>query len=160
MANYSTTLTATYTSPLNDVERIKGFNKKFVIPYSFVANASATTATDTVTVTLGATPDQWLVDKAAAYISTAFAGSTGGITMNVGSTSSTSAFITAQSVKTIGALGMASTLPILTNATATASVNLVAVFTGATADSLSLVTAGSVTVLVNIDSLTSSTFTA
>jgi len=159
MASYATTLTATYISPLNDVERIQGYNTKFVIPYTFVAQASATTATDVVTVTLGATPAKWLVDSAVAVITTAFtATGTQTLSVQVGTTSSIAAFITAQSVLTVGALGQASTLSTLANATATAAVNLVATFTNAAAGSPSLETAGSITILLNIQDQSDLTF--
>jgi len=151
MATYATTLTATYISPLNDVERIQGFNKKFVIPYTFIAQASATTATDVVTVTLGSTPAKWIVNKALAVITTALTTTgTGTVSIQVGSTSSVAAFISAQSVLTVAALGQASTMDQLTNCTATAAVNLVATFTCAAEASLAVATAGSVTVLLNV----------
>lgn len=159
MASYATTLTATYISPLNDVERIQGWNKKFVIPYSFVAQASATTAADVVTVTLGDTPAKWMVDKARAVVTTAFtATGTQTLSIQVGTTSSIAAFITANSVLTVGAIPMASTLPVLTNATATAAVSLVATFTNAAAGSPSLTTAGSVTILLNVQDQADNTF--
>ena len=72
MATYSTTLTATYSSALNDIENIQGWNRKFVIPYTFVAQASATTATDVVTVVLGDTPANWVINRARAVVTTAF----------------------------------------------------------------------------------------
>ena len=159
MATYSTTLTATYISPLNDVERINGWNKKFTIPYSFVAQASATTATDVVTVTLGNTPDLWAVNAARAVVTTAFTSTgTQTITVQVGSTSSVAAFVTAQSVLTVAQLNQASTLPVLTNATATAAVSLVATFTNAAAGSLSACTAGSITILLNVENTASSLY--
>ena len=159
MATFTTTLTSTYSTPLNDVERINGWNKKYTIPFSFVAQASATTATDVVTVTLGNTPDIWAVNAARAYVSTAFT-STGTQTtiLQVGTTSSIAAFITAQSVLTVASLNQASTLPILTNATATAAVSMVATFTNAAAGSLSAATAGSVTILLNVENITSNTY--
>ena len=159
MATYSTTLTATYISPLKDVERINGWNKKFTIPYSFVAQASATTATDVVTVTLGNTPDLWAVNAARAVVTTAFTSTgTQTITVQVGSTSSVAAFVTAQSVLTVAQLNQASTLPVLTNATATAAVSLVATFTNAAAGSLSACTAGSITILLNVENTASSLY--
>src|SRR6478752_4886376 len=144
MASYATTLTATLISPLNDIERLNGFNTKFVIPYTFVAQASATTATDVVTVTLGNTPAKWMVDNARAVITTAFPGTgTQTLTVQVGSTSSIAAFITAQSVLATGALGEAANLDTLANATGTSAVSLVATFTNAAASSPSAITAGS-----------------
>jgi len=159
MATYTTTLTATYISPLTDVERISGWNKKFVIPYTFVAQASATTATDVVTVTLGATPANWSVDRARAVVTTAFTTTgTQTLSIQVGTTSSIAAFITAQSVLTVATLGQASTIDQLTNATATAAVNLVATFTNAAAGSPSASTAGSVTILLNVNDTSDGTF--
>lgn len=159
MATYSTTLTATYISPLNDIERVQGWNKKFVIPYTFVAQASATTATDVVTVVLGATPANWAVDRARAVVTTAFTTTgTGTLTLQVGTTSSVAAFITAQSVLTVASLGMASTLPVLTNATATAARTLVATFTNAAEGSPSDKTAGSVTILLDVQDVSDGTF--
>lgn len=159
MATYTTTLPATYIAPLNDVERIQGWNKKFVIPYSVVALASASTATDVVTVTLGDTPAKWMVDKARAVITTAFTTTgTGTLSVQVGTTSSVAAFITAGSVLTAGALGQASTIDQLTNATATAAVSLVATFTSAAVASISPLTAGSVTVLLNVQDQADGTF--
>ena len=154
MATYSTTLTASYISPLTDVERISGWNKKFVIPYSVAAHTSATTATDVVTVVLGASPSNWAVGRARACITTAFTTTgTGTITLQVGTTSSVAAFISAQSVLTVATLGQASTMDQLTNCTATAAVNLVATFTSAGEAGLSVLTAGSVTVLLNVDDI-------
>lgn len=158
MATYTTTLSATYIAPLNDIERIQGFNKKFVIPYTFVAQASATTATDVVTVTLGNTPAAWIVDQARACITTVFTSTgTQTMTINVGTTSSTSAFITAQSVLTAGILGSAANLPTAV-ATATSAVSLVATFTNAAAGSLSATTAGSITVLLNLQDQSDGTY--
>jgi hypothetical protein len=154
MATYATTLTATNISPLNEVERINGWNKKFTIPYTFLAASGATTATDVLTVTLGNTPDIWAVNAARAVVTTAFtATGTQGLTMIVGTTSSTSAFITSQSVLTVASLNQASTLPILTNATATAAVSIVATFTNAGAGSIAASTAGSVTILLNVENV-------
>jgi len=159
MASYATTLTATYISPLTDIERISGWNKKFVIPYTFVAQASATTATDVVTVTLGSTPDQWFVQRALAVVTTAFTSTgTQTLALQVGSTSSVAAFITSQSVLTAAPLGQASTLPQLTNANGTSAVNLVATFTNAAAGSPSATTAGSVTILLDIHSQQAGTY--
>lgn len=159
MASYATTLTATNISPLTDVERINGWNTKFVIPYTFVAQASATTVTDVVTVTLGATPANWAVGRARACITTAFTTTgTGTLSMQVGTTSSIAAFISAQSVLTVATLGQASTVDQLTNCTATAAVNLVATFTNAAEGSPSDKTAGSVTILLDISNIGSAAF--
>ena len=159
MASYATTLTATYISPLNDVERINGFNTKFVIPYTFVAQASATTITDVVTVTLGSTPANWVVANARAVITTAFTTTgTGTLTVQVGTTTSIAAFITAQSTLTVATLNGASTIPVLTNCTATAAKSLVATFTNAAEGSPSDKTAGSITILLDMQNVADATF--
>ncbi len=159
MAAYATTLTATYISPLSDVERINGWNTKFGIPYTFVAQASATTATDVVTVTLGATPVKWMVDNARAVVTTAYAGTgTQTLTVQVGSTSSIAAFISAASVLAVGAIGEVAGLDSLTNASGSSAVKLVATFTNAAASSPSAVTAGSITILLNIQDQSEAAF--
>lgn len=159
MATYSTTLTATQYSPLNDVERINGWNRKFVIPYTFVAQASATTATDVVTVVLGATPANWVVNQARAVITTAFTTTgTGTLSVQVGTTTSIAAFISAQSVLTVASLGQASTVDQLTNCTATAAKTLVATFTNAAEGSPSDKTAGSITLLLNLQDVSDGAF--
>ena len=151
MATYTTTLTATYSSALSDIENINGWNRKFVIPYTFVAQASATTATDVVTVTLGNTPANWVVNRARAVVTTAFSVTgTQTMTVQVGTTSSVAAFVSAQSVNTVASLGQVSTLPQLTNATGTSALSMVATFTNAAASSPSAITAGSITVLLDV----------
>lgn len=150
MANFAVTLLPARKTVLADVERaVCGFSHKFTVPFSDLTSAGATTATDTVTLTLGPTPALWAIDKALINVTTAYAGTTA-LTINVGSTSSTSAFVTAQSVLTVAALGMASGVPVLTNATATSSLSMVAVFTNATGGSISALTAGQLDIFLNI----------
>lgn len=150
MANFNLTLAGSRKTVLADIERaVCGFSQKFTILASDLTSLGATTATDTVTVTLGATPPTWLVDKALVNVTTAFVGTTA-LTMTVGTTSSTSAFITSQSVLTVAALGMASGVPALTNATATTSLNMVAVLTNATGGSISALTGGQLDIFVNL----------
>jgi hypothetical protein len=149
MADTAVTISPTAVSPLSEQERAAtGCNIKYVIPYTTLA-VGATGATDTVTVTLGATPASWYIDKALLRIGTAFAGITGA-TINVGTTSSTSALITAQSLLTAGMLPMASTVPIMTNANATASRSLVAIFTAAGTGGPPGLTAGQMSIYLNI----------
>lgn len=156
MADYPITLSTTRRSVLTDVERINGFSHKFTIPYSDVAVSTATTSADTVTVTLGSTPALWLIDKACVNITTAFAGTTA-MTINVGTTSATSTFITAISVLTAGLLqpttGINTTATISTS-TATASKSLVAIFSNTTGGSPSALTAGSLDIYLSINDMT------
>jgi hypothetical protein len=148
MADTPITLPITRTSPLSINESADfGMNSKFTILYSDIAYGTG--STDTVTVTLGTTPASWYVDKALGNVRTAFAGTTA-LTVAVGTTSSTTAFISAQSVLVADQLEMASTLPILTNAKGTAALSLVAVFTNATGGSPSALTAGAMDLYLNI----------
>lgn len=150
MADYPVTLSANRTSQLADIERaVAGYAVKYTVTAGAIAVATATGSTDTVTVTLGATPAKWMVKDAIVNVTTAFAGTTA-LTINVGTTSSTSAFVTAQSVMTAGVKNGVSTLPVLTNATATASVSLVAIFTNSTGGSPSAVTAGSCDIYLDL----------
>tara|TARA_R110000868_G_scaffold366441_1_gene629348 strand:- start:5896 stop:6372 length:477 start_codon:yes stop_codon:yes gene_type:complete len=148
MADYPVTLSGARKSPLTDVERINGFSTKYTIPYSDVAVATATGNADTVTVTLGALPARWAVNKALVNITTAFAGTTA-LTIIVGTTSTTNAFISSTSVLTAATIGSGLS-DALTNATATATKNLVAIFTNATGGSPSALTAGSLDIYLNV----------
>lgn len=150
MANTNVTLLGARKSPLTDVERILGFNVKYTIPYSDVN--TGTGASDTVTVTLGATPAKWLVTKALANVTTAYAGTTA-FTLSVGTTTNVTAFMTAVSVMTAGVIQPAngpSSVATPANATGTATINLAAVFTNATGGSPSALSAGSVDILLSV----------
>lgn len=148
MADTPLTISPTRVSPLSvDETGAFGYTDKFTIKFSDIAYGTG--STDTVTMTLGATPATWYVDKAAVNITTAFAGTTA-LTLVVGSTTTTNAFITSQSVLTAGTLGPASGLSVLTSATATATKNLVAVFTNATGGSPSALTAGSLDIYIRL----------
>lgn len=150
MANYTLTLPGSRKTVLTDVERaVSGFSQKFTILASDLTSLGATTATDTVTVVLGPTTPLWLADKALVNVGVAFAGTTA-LAINVGTTSSTSAFVTAQSVITVAALGQASGLAALTNATATSSLSMVAVLTNSSGGSISALTAGQADIFLNL----------
>ena len=159
MATFTTTLTATYTSALTDIENINGWNRKFVIPYTFLAQASATTATDVVTVALGNTPANWVITRARVVVTTALnITGTQTCTIQVGTTSSIAAFVSAQSILTVASLGQASTLGQLTNATGTSALGLLATFTNAAAGSLSATTAFSCTILLDVQDVSASIY--
>lgn len=147
MADTAVTISRTRVSPLSLNEQALGYTHKFNVQYGDVAYGSGNA--DTVTMTLGTTPAKFLVDKALVNIKTAFAGTTA-FTVNVGTTTSTSAFITAQSVLTAGCLGQASGVAVLTNATATSAKSMVAIFTNATGGSPSALTAGELDILLKI----------
>lgn len=149
MANYNVTLPVGQTTPVTDIGRIWGYNRKATIKYTDVAVASATTSTDTVTVLLGNTPAKWGINKALVNITTAFAG-TSALTMTVGTPGTANAMITSTSVLTAGMLGQASGVAVMTNLTSTAATTIQAVFTNATGDSPSALTAGQLDIYYNV----------
>ena len=130
-----------------------GCSHRWRVLQTDIAYATATATDDVLTLTLGATPTNWIVDKALCNVTTAVAGTTGTVTLAVGSTSAIAAFVSAQSIKTAGPLEMVSTLPILTSAQGVAAVNLVATLTQGTGGSLSAVTAGQVEIYLNVVNL-------
>jgi hypothetical protein len=145
MADTAVTIARADTSQLSLQEQSRGFSNKFHVDASDVAFGSG--SSDTVTLTLGALPSNFVINNALVNITTAFAGTTA-FSVNIGTTSSTSALVTAQSVKTAGVLA-----GLLTNATivkGTASVSLVAIFTNATGGSPSALTAGALDIYLNI----------
>ena len=146
MADTAVTIARSKVTSLSLQEQTRGFSHKFSVAYSDVA--TGTGSTDTVTLTLGALPSNWIVNNALVNITTAFAGTTA-FTVNIGTTTSSSAFVTAQSVKTAGVLGSPLTAA-LTNAKGTATANLVAIFTNATGGSPSALTAGALDIYLNI----------
>ena len=164
MAAISYTLTSARKFPLSDIERINGFNVKFSLPYTdFAGSAStATAATDVVTIALGATPAQWIVDKACINVTTAYAVTgTQTITVSLGTTTNISAFITAKSLTTIALLTPSTglnTVETVTQSSATSTIGLVATVTNAAANSLSTVTAGQADIYLNVCSTPSGCF--
>ena len=147
MADTAVTIARARTSTLSLEEQARGFSNKFTVNYADIASGTGTT--DTVTMTLGALPAKYVVNNALVNIRTAFAGVTSqALTVVVGTTTNTTSFVTSQSVFTAGVLA-----GVLTNATirtATASASMVAVFTGATAGSPSVLTAGDLDIYLNI----------
>ncbi len=148
MANTAVTIARAKVSPLSiDEGAALGYSVKFRVLYSDIAYGTG--STDTVSLTLGSTPTAWYVDRALGNITTAFAGTTA-ITMAVGTTSSTTAFISAQDILVAGRLEQTSTLPVLTNATGTTSLSLVATYTNADGGSPSALTAGQLDIYLRI----------
>lgn len=152
MADTAVTISRADTSQLSLQEQARGFSNKFHVDYSDVA--LGTGASDTVTLTLGALPSNFVLNNALVNITTAFAGTTA-FSVNVGTTSSTSALVTAQSVKTAGVLAGVPTTATLVKGTA--SVSLVAIFTNATGGSPSALTAGALDIYLNIVDLSDPT---
>ena len=152
MAALTATLSPTRVSPLTLPERLLDFNVRYFIPYSDVALASATSATDSLTFTLGTTPATWSVQGALAYIYPAFAGTTA-LTCTVGTSTTPSAFLASTSVLTAGTWQPANGAGSVTtpaSAMGTAAINLVAVFTNATSGSMSALTAGGLEILLSV----------
>ena len=152
MANTAVTIARADTSQLSLQEQARGFSNKFHVDYSDVAFGS--TDADTVTMTLGTLPSNFVLNNALVNITTAFQGTTA-FSINVGTTSSTSALVTAQSVKTAGVLAGVPTTATLVKGTA--SVNLVATFTNATGGSPSALTQGALDIYLNIVDLSDPT---
>jgi len=152
MAETAVTIARADLSQLSLQEQARGFSNKFHVDYSDVAFGSG--SSDTVLMTLGTLPSNFVINNALVNITTAFAGTTA-FSVNIGTTSSTSALVTAQSVKTAGVLaGLATTATIVKG---TASVNLVAIFTNATGGSPSALTAGALDIYLNIVDLSDPT---
>lgn len=152
MADTAITISPTRVSPLSEQERAAtGFNYKATILSTDIAYGTG--ASDTVTVTLGATPTAWYINRAGANIRTAFAGITAA-TVVVGTTTTTNAAIASTSILTAAWLPQAAGVPFSTNLTATAARNLVAVFTAAGTGGPAALTAGAMDVYLNIQDTT------
>ena len=152
MADTAVTIARADTSQLSLQEQARGFSHKFHVDYSDVAYGAG--SSDTVTMTLGALPSNYVLNNALVNVTTAFAGTTA-FTVQVGTTTSSTALVTAQSVKTAGVLAGVPTTATLVKGTATA--NLVAVFTNATGGSPSALTAGALDIYLNIVDLSDPT---
>ena len=150
MADNAYTLASTRISILSEQEQAAtGFTNKYrILASDWTAATSG--ATDTVTVTLGALPAKWLVDKALVNVTTAFTGITGAALFSVGTTTSVTAFVTAVTVSAAGAIQMNSALPVLTNATAVATKSMVAQYTAAGTGGPAGITAGQLDIYLSV----------
>lgn len=148
MADTAITINPARVSPLSEQERAAtGYNYKATILSTDIAYGTG--ASDTVTVTLGATPAKWYIDRGGANIVTAFAGITAA-TVVVGTTTTTNAVIASTSVLTAAWVPPASGVSVSTNLTATAARNLVAVFTAAGTGGPAALTAGQMDVYLRV----------
>lgn len=152
MADTPVTITRADLSQLSLQEQARGFSNKFHVDYNDVN--FGTTNADTVTLTLGTLPSNFVINNALVNVTTAFSGTTA-FSINVGTTSSTSALVTAQSVKTAGVLAGVPTTATLVKGTA--SVNLVAIFTNSVGGSPSALTVGALDIYLNIVDLSDPT---
>jgi hypothetical protein len=153
MADTAITINPARVSILSNQERLNGYTDKFKVLSGDIAYGSG--ATDTVTMTIGALPTNYLVDKAAVNVKTAFAGTTA-MTIIVGTTTTTNNFIASTSILTAGLIQPstgANTVATIAGSTGTASKSLVATFTNATSGSPSALTAGELEILLSIKNL-------
>lgn len=149
MADTPITVSPTRVTPLSEQEAAQtGYNTKFRVVYSDLT-ASTSGASDTVTLTLGATPTSWYINSCLMPITTAFTGLTA-MTVTAGTTTSTAALISSTSVLTAATLNQAVGVPVLTNTTATAAKNLVIIFTAAGTGGPAALTAGQLDFYINL----------
>mgnify|MGYP001228684161 FL=1 len=99
MANTDVTLGSARKSTLSNQARAQGFTHKFKILYTDIDEGSG--SSDTVTVSLGDTPTDFIVTKALINVTTAFAG-TGAMTVQVGTDGDPNNYITATSILAAG----------------------------------------------------------
>ena len=141
MANTAVTLPDARKSVLSNQERAQGFTHKFKVLYTDVDEGGG--SSDTVTVTLGNTPTDFIITKALVNVSTAFAG-TGGLAIEVGTNGDQNNFIDATTVLTAGPIivGAGAAVKTLAGSFAAASDVLWAVFTNSSSGSPSALSAG------------------
>ena len=141
MANTDVTLGNARKSVLSNQERAQGYTHKYKILFTDIDEGSG--SSDTVTVTLGATPTDFVISKAMVNVTTAMAG-TGALTIQVGTDDDPNNFITATSLAAVGpiisAVGAA---PVTLAGTFAAAANAIeALFTNSSSGSPSALTAG------------------
>jgi hypothetical protein len=141
MANTDVTLGSARKSTLSNQARAQGFTHKFKILYTDIDEGSG--STDTVTVSLGDTPTDFIVTKALINVTTAFAG-TGAMTVQIGTDGDPNNYITATSILAVGpTIAGAGAAPVtLAGSFAAASDALEALFTNSSSGSPSALSAG------------------
>ena len=141
MANTAVTLPDARKSVLSNQERAQGFTHKFKVLYTDVDEGGG--SSDTVTVTLGNTPTDFIITKALVNVSTAYAG-TGAMAIEVGTDGDPNNFIDATTVLTAGPIivGAGAAVKTLAGSFAAASDVLSAVFTNSSSGSPSALSAG------------------
>tara|TARA_R110002111_G_scaffold144439_1_gene210612 strand:+ start:358 stop:828 length:471 start_codon:yes stop_codon:yes gene_type:complete len=141
MANTAVTLPDARKSVLSNQERAQGFTHKFKVLYTDVDEGGG--SSDTVTVTLGNTPTDFIITKALVNVSTAYAG-TGAIAIEVGTDGDPNNFISSTTVLTAGPIivGAGAAVKTLAGSFAAASDVLSAVFTNSSSGSPSALSAG------------------
>jgi hypothetical protein len=151
MANTDVTLGSARKSTLSNQARAQGFTHKFKILYTDIDEGSG--SSDTVTVSLGDTPTDFIVTKALINVTTAFAG-TGAMTVQVGTDGDPNNYITATSILAVGpTIAGAGAAPVtLAGSFAAASDALEALFTNSSSGAPENLTAGEMDIYLAIHS--------
>ena len=141
MANTDVTLGDTRKTVLSNQERAQGYTHKWTIKYTDIDEGTG--SSDTVTVTLGNTPTDFVISRAMVNVTTAFAG-TGALAVEVGTDGDPNNFITSTSVAAAGPIitGAGATPTTLAGTFAAAADALEALFTNSSSGSPSALTAG------------------
>jgi hypothetical protein len=157
MADLTVTTQAVKLRPLSLQEAALsgGFTHIATIKGSDI-NAVTGTAGDTITVTLGTSPTEYLITKAAVYVETAFTiGSSGTLTVMAGSSGTPNAILTATDALTQGGIATESAGDPEAGAgtVGTSAITLVARFTTATGTPGSIGSTGKLHVLLGLVNL-------
>ena len=152
MANTDVTLGDTRKTILSNQARAQGFTHKYTIKYTDIDEGSG--SSDTVTVSLGSTPTDFVISRAAINVTTAFAG-TGALAVEVGTDGDPNNFITSITVMTAGpTISAVGGAPVtLAGTFAIASDALEALFTNSSSGSPSALTAGEMDIYLAMHSL-------
>ena len=152
MANTDVTLGNTRKVILSNQERAQGFTHKYTVKYTDIDEGSG--SSDTVTVSLGSTPTDFVISRAAINVTPAFTG-TGAMTVQVGTDGDPNNFITAITVMTAGpTISAVGGAPVtLAGTFAIASDALEALFTNSSSGSPSALTAGEMDIYLAMHSL-------
>ena len=154
MANTDVTLGDTRKTTLSNQERAQGYTHKWTVKYTDIDEGSG--SSDTVTVTLGRTPTDFVISKAMVNVTTAFAG-TGALALEVGTDGDPNNFITSVTVMTAGpTISAVGGAPVtLAGTFAIASDALEALFTNSSSGSPSALTAGEMDIYLAMHSANS-----
>ena len=141
MANTDVTLDSARKDVLSNQERAQGYTHKYKVLYTDIDEGSG--SSDTVTVSLGDTPTDFVISKTMVNVTTAFAG-TGALAIEVGTDDDPNNFITSTSVAAAGPIitGAGAAPTTLAGTFAAASNALEAKFTNSSSGSPSALTAG------------------
>lgn len=154
MADTAITIAKARVTPLTATERLKGYNMKFNVRYSDIA--CGTGATDTVTLTLGTTPLNWVITRGVAVVTSSFVGTgtqTFAVTVGTTSPSDVDSILPSTSLLTAGLIQATTgpnTCAAPANCTGVATSTIKAIFTNAAAGSPSALTAGEMDIYLNV----------